>query len=258
MMEIATASKSDKSTSTIHTVDNIGVKCKRPKLTDNSHDYDESKHLNNDESKEGTEQEKTRLISAGHDDDSETDNISEITPPKPSKYDLLAPLLKRLFHGQRPGTIAEQNEIREKSQISNYHASTLKIHPVEPKIMKKNYFDEPKYRYLNQCLYMIVELLNKRDLKGIESIIQDICLENCTLKTPALKEPVIGRDHIIELFRSFMRVCDDINDKILECTEDMLDDSVVITSHYILNGMLHTKYRYLLFKVVTNISYCKK
>ena len=78
------------------------------------------------------------------------------------------------------------------------------------------------------------------------------------LKTPALKEPVIERDHIIELFRSFMRVCDDINDKILECTEDMLDDSVVITSHYILNGMLHTKYRYLLFKVVTNISYCKK
>ena len=211
-------------------------KNKRPRITNNNHDHNESKECLDDVP--------PGLTSACHDGDvdSETDNISEVTPPKASKYELLTPLLKMLFHGQRsvPNLNIEENEIIEKPQISNYNALTLKIHPTKPMptpVENIVPFDQARYLYLLQNLYTVADLVNKRDLKGIESIVQDICLESCTFKTPALKEPVIGRDHILEFFRSVMRVGDDLHGEVFKCSEEPLNGCMVISSHYKITGV---------------------
>ena len=194
-----------------------------------------------------------------YDDESETDNISEITPPKRSKFDLLVPLFKRLFHQHRSvENVVESEEsqtvIKEKTQILKYNASTSKIHPSGFKNVKNVHYDETRYHYLTQCLYSVAELMNTRDKKGLEAVIQDIFLEDCIFKSPALKQHVIGREHVQEYFRSIMRVSDNIHSKIRKCEEEEIGDSIVISSHYTITGTLakyhnNTVTLYYLFKI---------
>ena len=131
--------------------------------------------------------------------------------------------------------------MRVKSKSSSYNASTLKIHPLDDNTVNNAGFDvlydEARYRYLLSCLNSLAIIMNTRDLKRLETLVHDICLENCSFKGPALKVPVVGRENVIEFYRSIMRASEDIKTHIHTYSEEKVGNSVVLSSHYISTGV---------------------
>jgi len=66
-----------------------------------------------------------------------------------------------------------------------------------------------RLRHLIEAPLRKIRCINASNLKGIQRIIEDICLEDCSVKFLALKDPLIGRHHYLELFLSLLRMCPD-------------------------------------------------
>ena len=83
---------------------------------------------------------------------------------------------------------------------------------------------------------MVTELLNSKNSESLDTVLNDICLEDCVFKSPALKVPVVGRHHIQEFFRSIMRSSDSIHIEIYKCEEKEIGGAMVVSSFYIITG----------------------
>ena len=132
----------------------------------------------------------------------------------------------------------EGSAAREKSKTAIIQCvNSVKIHPCnsEIKLPKAN---DLRYQYLIQCLYTVADLFNTRDIVTLESVIGDICTENCLFKSYALKKPVTGRHHIMEMFKSVFRSSLDINLKIYGIEEKEVDGSLIMASNYIITGTI--------------------
>ena len=186
--------------------------------------------------------------------------MSEITPAKsfsvtrpadgPStRYGILDNLFKRIFegNGQNDTTTAkfnnmqeepEQLKVRQKPKEINRSGSIFKIHPYEQSAHKNIGDSDGRRQYFVQSiLHYFPELLNARDILGIEANLKDGCIDNCTFKTPALKEPVVGVNHIVEMYKSILRVCADMQIEIINHDEEEIDGSIVLSSNHFLTGM---------------------
>ena len=186
-----------------------------------------------------------------------------------------------LFKRMNSKTLVQTNnvKIKEKTTQHIYNASTLKVHPChspnvhsfEPNISIKldpdqqvNVFstdipsnviliDHARYQYFLGFLDLIAESINKKDLVGFETLIEDAFVEDCKFKNPALKNPVIGRHYILELLRSFFRVSNNLNISVCNVDEAELDGSYVLTSSYNASGL--SKYMYI-YKRVRSLESC--
>ena len=190
--------------------------------------------------------------------DSEDDAVSEITPIKQfksandkSKYDILDNLFRKMYDGNRNNVARAKTNIQleeelEHDQIAkirqkpidfNHNVSTSKIYPYDLKPNDEMFDDkDSRYHYIIRCLYLIAEKLSERDFTFVEPVVNDIFVEDCTLKTSALKEPVIGRHHIMENYRSLLNVCADFHINVLS-HEVTISDTVVLTSQHIITGI---------------------
>jgi hypothetical protein len=133
-------------------------------------------------------------------------------------------------------TLFETNS-KEKPKQLNYNGSTVKVHPCEP-IEKLSEINEPQHLYLLNCINMLKESVNKRDTARLESIVNEVCLENCTFKSNALTEPVVGRKYIVEAFQSLMRCSADVRIDIENLVESEINGSKVITMNHCVRGKL--------------------
>ena len=180
-----------------------------------------------------------------------------------NNFDLLSPLFRKLFDGT--ASVSETKSVqlksasKEKSTQFHYQASTSRIVPCQPKYstsvkfvtesptLKVNYYStEPKiskdarYGDLVKSMYSLGDLLNRKDLSGIDLIIKDVVIENCKFQTPALKEPLTGRHHILEMYKSIFRVWGNFNLKVIGHEEEEIGGLVKLTSYNIITGCLST------------------
>ena len=182
-----------------------------------------------------------------------------------SKFDLLSPLFRKLFDGTASVSATKYIQVKsipkEKSTQLHYQASTSKIVPCQPRYstsvkfvtesptLKVNYYStEPKiskdarYGDLVKSMYSLGDLLNRKDLSGIDLIIKDVVIENCKFQTPALKEPLTGRHHILEMYKSIFRVWGDFNVKFINHEEEEIGGLITLTSNYIITGYSYSLY----------------
>ena len=206
------------------------------------------------ESKENDDDHPHGLISHIHHSSNEDDNVSEITPIKSvisvkgvSKYGILDNLFRRIFEGNGPsdtisqlnGKPPEREPIKSKAKPTeiNRNASTLKVHPYEQKsVVGDNESDRRRQFFVHSMRQIFPELLNTRDLTGVEDNLKDVCTEDCIFKTPALKEPVVGVHHIIEMYKSILRTCADFQLEVISHEEDEIDGLIVLTTSHIITG----------------------
>ena len=156
----------------------------------------------------------SKVLHKNNDDDSENNSeVSELTQNmmanqsksvvKPNHYDF--GVLSTFFPSSRksPDKFEIKAKSRLKTVIVNYSTSSSKIHPYLPLESKSaDVDDEMRYFNIVNKIYTFQDFINKRNIEGATSIINEICLEDCLLKTPALSTPKVGRDYIIELFHS--------------------------------------------------------
>jgi len=58
---------------------------------------------------------------------------------------------------------------------------------------------------------MCQDAMSSRNIDSVRAFVNEYMLENCVLKTPALPEPIEGRNHIIEMLGSVIRSTERIN-----------------------------------------------
>ena len=72
---------------------------------------------------------------------------------------------------------------------------------------KKRPTEEDNKARLQRCLNLSVALFNLSnggDLEGVRAFVTEAFDQNCTLKTHALKEPLTGREHVIDCFERLL------------------------------------------------------
>ena len=170
------------------------------------------------------------------DNKSESDTASELTPPKNKKRNRnVFDDIWNHFSNMQP---KEKTISKEKLKFSTAHCTnSVKVHPCEFEIIKPPpKVNDARYQYLIECLFTVANLFNTRDVIALESIIDDICTENCLFKSYALTKPVTGRHHIMEMFKSVFRTSHDMNLQIYSIDEKEVDGSLIMSSNYIITG----------------------
>ena len=181
----------------------------------------------------------------------------------------LSPLLKLFFDSRvKSETNGNKHPKRVKDEFNKYYsnASTQKVYPSEsdttnnyvhklvnyPPTYKiklySNKSNDPKLNdskqtdsrcdYIVDQLYLLIEAASNKDINSMDFILKDIFLQDCTFKTPALKEPLIGRHHIIQMFRSIYRVCEDFKMEVKSHDKTNVNGTTVITLQHVIIGSL--------------------
>ena len=144
------------------------------------------------------------------DDEENISFITDMSEPRPSiesqltginNNNVLGAILNTLF----PIKKCKKSNVRKiSSKNIDCNATSLKIHPylptVEPKISSMDHA-----KYIIDRMYSFAYFVSTSNAEKMESTIEDIFLEDCTLKTPALSKPKIGRHYLVELFKSLIR-----------------------------------------------------
>ena len=191
-----------------------------------------------------------------HKHNSDSDDISDITPveqdvaqlvPGPKKNSAFDTLFKVLFTKNTSNSSLLQQEkgikLREKPKDTTYNSNnnSSKVHPyyendVNEPLSSNVHNGDARFRYLVNCMYLISEATNQRDLSRFEFIIQDILIEDCLYQNAALKQPVVGRHHIVEAHKSIMRVSDDLHSELEKYSEEEVNGSMILSMDYIMTG----------------------
>ena len=200
-----------------------------------------------------------------HNDDKDSDNVSEITQNEhdipsfvsvPKKNSAFDKLFKALFTKKASSEqFVEQRNTRprDKPELSSFSNSTKhlqKVHAanVEKVTLKSSNFNltdgESRYQYLITCMHLFSELTNQRDSCRLQLIIQDIFVEDCLFQNAALKEPVVGRCNVIEAIKSIMRVSEDLQIEVERYVDDEVNGLMVLTMDYIMTGNYLPWYTY--------------
>ena len=198
------------------------------------------------------------------------DGVNTKTVKQNTHEMFLSPLLKLFFDSKLKATPKQfHRPTKVKGKFNEFYsnASAQKVYPYETNSMDSPHFvDEPptfkinlyssqssdpklnnkditdsRCDYIVEQLYLLIESLTKKDSATLESIVKDIFIEDCTFKTPAVKEPLTGRHHILEMHKSFMRSWGDFDLKIISHDEANVNGSTVITMQHTLSGMLFMK-----------------
>ena len=186
----------------------------------NSRDNDGSSHLSKkfrfdpsqDESKDNDVKHAIISKNLHKEDDDNVSVITDISEPKESATltttgirdnNVLGTLLNTLF----PVKKAKKSIVRIKklSHVSDYNATSLKIHPCLTPEQKPSGPQDVSYRHIVDTFHYVASFLSHQDVLGAEAALNEIFIENCLMKTAALSRPTIGRHRLIELFRSVVR-----------------------------------------------------
>ena len=131
-------------------------------------------------------------------------------------------------------------KMRAKPKLFNHNSFSSKVYPSIPYSQTILPSDEIKIAYIIKTLYELKDFINNRDLKGAENVINELCLDNCLLKTPALSTPRMGRSYITELILSIIRSTVNFSTDISSHERTFVNGSTVL----IINFVGESKYSY--------------
>jgi len=101
---------------------------------------------------------------------------------------------------------------------------------------KKRPTEEDNKARLQRCLNLSVALFNLSnggDLEGVRALVTEAFDQNCTLKTHALKEPLTGREHVIDCFE---RLLDQFPDGVYKLRTAFLAKNGDVVFKYVFDG----------------------
>ena len=158
------------------------------------------------------------LYNEQEDDGDNVSVITDISEPKESvkekttgirENNVLGTLLNTLFPIKK--TVKSNVRIKKSPNVSDYNATSVKIHPslqVEPTLVGN---DDVRFRHIVKTFHAVTSYLRHQDVLSAELALNEIVIENCFLKTAALSKPTYGRHRLIELLRSLIRSSKSLN-----------------------------------------------
>jgi hypothetical protein len=170
--------------------------------------------------------------------------LSDSTPPnlpderQPTADEINNGVLGKLLNTLFAVPDTKQLKFRDQSKRFSYNNPSLRIksNPNSDNILRSSECDEANYHYIVDRVHSSVAYINSLDLKSCESIINDIFMHDCSMKTVALPVPRVGRHHILEMWRSLLRCCNYLNIFITHHDRCTLNGSTVLIFHHLSEG----------------------